>query len=263
LVRTGGICSYLCDLWAILGGRIEHPASSIELETETGTETGYTPFMGAFFECGPFSASDGEGRVLFEDASVSLSDGVCVALEGPSGSGKSTLLRHVTGLAWSPQSERRLDGRSYSGAELPAWRAQVSLVAQDAPMIAGSVSENLEFVFAQRAGRGKSFEDAGAVELMTRVGLEKLPLDREIRTLSGGERHRLALVRGLLWDPPVLVADEPLSGLDPEIAGVCFELLLAFARRPGRLLLCALHDPEMNTLADHRLRLADGRLAEV
>jgi len=219
--------------------------------------------MGAFFECGPFSASDGEGRVLFEDASVSLSDGVCVALEGPSGSGKSTLLRHVTGLAWSPQSERRLDGRSYSGAELPAWRAQVSLIAQDAPMITGTVFDNLGFVFAQRAGREKSFDEPVSSALMQRVGLGQLPLDREIRTLSGGERHRLALVRGLLWNPPVLVADEPLSGLDPEVAEVCFELLLAFARRPGRLLVCSLHDPDLNSRADHRLRLADGRLVEV
>ncbi len=51
---------------------------------------------------------------------------------------------------------------------------------------------------------------------MDAVGLARLPFDRQIRTLSGGERHRMALVRGLLWDPKVLVADEPLSGLDPE-----------------------------------------------
>ncbi|MGB3564515.1 MAG: ATP-binding cassette domain-containing protein [Thermoanaerobaculia bacterium] len=52
--------------------------------------------MSAFLEAGAFSASDGEGRVLFENASVSLADGQCVTLEGPSGSGKSTLLRHIT-----------------------------------------------------------------------------------------------------------------------------------------------------------------------
>jgi predicted ABC-type transport system involved in lysophospholipase L1 biosynthesis ATPase subunit len=97
---------------------------------------------------------------------------------------------------------------------------------------------------------------------MTQVGLERLPFDREVRTLSGGERHRLALIRGLLWNPQVLVADEPLSGLDPEIASVCFDLLLRFGRRPGRLLLCVLHDPETNLRTDLRLRLANGRLKE-
>jgi putative ABC transport system ATP-binding protein len=218
--------------------------------------------MSAFLECGPFSASDGEGRSLFKDISLSLSEQQCVALEGPSGGGKSTLLRHVTALAFSPDAARRLNGQSFNGAELPSWRSRVSLVAQDAPMIAGTVRDNLSFPFSQRAGREYPFDDVRAAALMTQVGLEQLPFDREVRTLSGGERHRLALVRGLLWSPPVLVADEPLSGLDPDIASVCFELLLGFGRRPGRLLVCVLHDPAMNARADRRLRLANGRLGE-
>jgi len=218
--------------------------------------------MIAFLECGPFTASDGEGRALFDGVSLSLADEQCVAIVGPSGSGKSTLLRHVTGLAYSLDAARRLDGTGFTGAELPAWRSRVSLVAQDAPMIAGTVRDNLSFPFSQRAGSENPFDDVRAAALMTQVGLDQLPFDREVRTLSGGERHRLALVRGLLWSPPVLVADEPLSGLDPDIASVCFDLLLGFGRRPGRLLVCVLHDPAMNARADRRLRLANGRLGD-
>lgn len=215
----------------------------------------------AFLECGPFSASDGEGRVLLDGVSLSLEAGQCVAIEGPSGGGKSTLLRHVAALAWSPDATRRLDGHSYRGAELPTWRSRVNLVAQDAPMIAGSVRDNLSFPFAQKAaGHERRFDAVRAASLMTQVGLEKLPFEREVRTLSGGERHRLALVRGLLWDPAVLVTDEPLSGLDPDIAEVCFDLLLRFGRRPGRLLVCVLHDPDMNVRADSRQRLVGGLL---
>jgi len=219
--------------------------------------------MSAFLECGPFTAADGEGRILLDGVTLSTDDGQFVSIEGPSGGGKSTLLRHVTALAYAPNAARQLDGESYKGAELPEWRSRVNLVAQDAPMIAGTVRENLEFPFCQRAGREKPFDDVRAAALMTQVGLERLPFDREVRTLSGGERHRLALIRGLLWNPSVIVADEPLAGLDPEIASVCLDLLLQFGRRPGRLLVCVLHDPEMSAHADRRLRLANGHLKGV
>jgi putative ABC transport system ATP-binding protein len=219
--------------------------------------------MTPFFECGPFSARDGEGRILFEDVSLSLSDGECVAIEGPSGGGKSTLLRYLTGLAWSPDAGRRLDGEDYRCAQLPTWRSKVSLVAQDAPMIAGTVGDNLAFPFVQRAGKGRDFDADQAATLLDKVGLGRLPLDREVRTLSGGERHRIALLRGLLWEPPVLVADEPLTGLDPEAVSASFELLLAFARRPGRLVICVFHDPGLNSRADRHHRLAKGRLEAI
>jgi putative ABC transport system ATP-binding protein len=228
-----------------------------------GLKWSYTSPMAAFLECGPFSASDGEGRVLFDRVSLSLADGQFVAIEGPSGGGKSTLLRHVTALAFSLEAGRQLDGKSYDCARLPEWRSRVSLAAQDAPMIAGTVRDNLGLPFAQRAGREKRFDDLRAAALMTQVGLERLPFDREVRTLSGGERHRLALIRGLLWNPTVLVADEPLAGLDPEIASVCLDLILQFGRRPGRLVVCVLHDPGMSAHADRRLRLANGVLKDV
>lgn len=128
-------------------------------------------------------------------------------------------------------------------------------------MISGTIDDNLSFPFAQRAGCETLFDRSRAEDLMNAVGLERLPFDRQVRTVSGGERHRLALVRALLWDPTVLVADEPLSGLDPEAVEACFELLLNFARRSGRLLLCTFHDPGLNQRADLRFRLENGRLA--
>ncbi len=219
--------------------------------------------MSAFLECGPFTAENGEGRVLLDGVSLSLDEGQSVAIEGPSGSGKSTLLRHLTALAHSPEAEWWLEGEPYAGADLVAWRARVSLAAQDAPMISGTVRENLAFPFAQRSGRRKRFDEGAASAILARVGLEAIPLDRDVRTISGGERHRLALARALLWDPQVLVADEPLAGLDPEIASACLELLLDFAHRESRLLVCVFHDPTMIARTDLRLRLSEGGLREV
>jgi putative ABC transport system ATP-binding protein len=218
--------------------------------------------MSTFLECGPFTARTGDGRLLFEDVSVALSDSQFVCVEGPSGSGKSTLLRHITALAWSSKPQRHLEGRSYGGVQLSAWRSKVCLIAQDAPMLKGSVGDNLMFPFLQRAGRGMPYDGQEAQRLLSAVGLAELPTDRDIKLLSGGERHRVALVRGLLWNPPVLVADEVLAGLDPESAQACLELLSEYARRSRRLLICVLHDPEICERADLRLRLRDGSLED-
>ena len=200
--------------------------------------------------------------MLFENVSVSLPASQCVCLDGPSGSGKSTLLRLLTALAWSPDVSRSLSGRAYPCSELPSWRANVCMIAQDAPMLRGTVLDNISFPFQQRAGTRRTFNRQEASLLLEKVGLVDVPFDRNVSRLSGGERHRLALVRSLLWDPPVLVADEVLSGLDPESTAACLDLLTDFSKKQGRLLICVLHDPTLCTVADRRLHLRDGHLVE-
>jgi putative ABC transport system ATP-binding protein len=129
-------------------------------------------------------------------------------------------------------------------------------------MIRGTVLDNLILPFLQRAGNDRQFAKENANRLLEKVGLGEVPFDRDVARLSGGERHRLALVRGLLWDPPVLVADEVLSGLDPDSTEACLEVLMDFSHKQGRLLICVLHDPVLCRAADRRLRLFDGRLEE-
>jgi putative ABC transport system ATP-binding protein len=138
----------------------------------------------------------------------------------------------------------------------------VTLIAQDAPMLAGALGDNVRFPFTQRCSGKASPDGSRLSELMRATGLAGLPEDRDVSTLSGGERHRLALVRGLLLDPPVLVADEPLSGLDDDRAVAAFDLLLEFAHRSGHGVLCVLHDRSFATRADRILPLAT-RVSEV
>ncbi len=217
--------------------------------------------MSYLLEAGPFTASDGEGRVLFANAEFGLKAGQATVLDGPSGSGKSTLLRLVSGLAPAGSEARReLAGTAYHGSKLPAWRSLVTLMAQDAPTVPGTVLENLELPYGFKCTGGRTFNHDRARELLDAVGLRRLPDDREVGSLSGGERHRLALVRGLLWDPPVLLADEPLAGLDETTAAACFELMLDFAHRPDRALLVVLHHGELAHRTNAVIRLHDGRL---
>jgi len=211
--------------------------------------------MCGFFFCGPLAGRDAEGRSLFENFHLKLQENCLFLLDGPSGSGKSTLLRKIAGLDEAPGAERMLKSEEYPGTRMPEWRAQVSLMSQDAPILEGAVERNLDFPYGFRVARELSFDRKRAEELMSRVGLGDIPLSRNASTLSGGERHRLGLIRALLWDPPVLLADEPLSGLDGARAEDCFQLLLDFAHRPGHAVLCVLHDAALGRTADELIKI--------
>ena len=187
-------------------------------------------------------------------------EGKLTLLKGPSGSGKTTLLRQLVGLNATEGCVRRLAGRDYTQKILPCWRGAVTLLMQDSPVLPGTIEHNLRFPFSCRSAEGRLFDDERAAELLDIVGLGGIPMDRSAGALSGGERHRLALVRGLLWSPSILVADEPLSGLDTVRAQRCFDLLLEFAHRPGRAVLCVLHDAVLGRGTDRTLNLVNGRL---
>lgn len=217
--------------------------------------------MALLLRAGPFSARDDGGRLLFGGVTVRLEERKLVVLDGSSGSGKSTLLRQLAGLDDAPGAVRRLGEVTFGGRELPRWRAEVTLLSQDAPTLPGTVEENLRFPFRQRAGTHRAFDPEHARRLLDEVGLGVIGLGRDVRTLSGGERHRVALVRGILWSPTVLVADEPLGGLDTEAAERCFDLLAEFARRADRAVLCTLHDPSLAWKADERVGI-DARKRE-
>ena len=206
-------------------------------------------------ESGAFEARDGEGRVLYSGATVGIEEAGLTLLQGPSGSGKTTLLRQLVGLSPCGNCRRQLGGVDYSTKDLPRWRAEVTLLMQDAPMLPGTIEENLKFPCALKAAGKRTFDPARAETLLEEAGISGLALERPVATLSGGERHRLGLVRGLLWDPKVLVADEPLTGLGPDHVAACFSMLLRFARRPGHAALCVLHDPGLGGNADAKLNL--------
>ncbi|MBT8764529.1 ATP-binding cassette domain-containing protein [Desulfohalobiaceae bacterium Ax17] len=213
--------------------------------------------MTVFLYCGPFSATNKEGRVLYENVEISLEESTLSLLEGPSGCGKSTLLRQIVALNPTRGVCYHLQGKDFSYKELTLWRSKVTLIAQDAPILKGSVIRNLTFPFDLKIAANKDFDQAKAQNLLNQVGLGYLNWDRDASTLSGGERHRLSIVRALLWDPPVLIFDEPISGLDQENREICFQLILDQARRPGRAVLCVLHDEKLAKLADQIFRLED------
>lgn len=192
-----------------------------------------------FFQVGPLTAM-ANGQIVYQDALITLHEGDFAFLAGPSGCGKTTLLRQIVGLNAFPCEGRFLAGKRYGPEDLPLFRRDCLLLLQDAPLLGGTVEENLTFPFTLKLAR-KRYDPSTAKTLLETLGLGHLSPTQPAQELSLGERHRLALVRALLWDPIVILADEPFSGLDRENLEKAQNLLFSFTKRPGKAVLCVSH----------------------
>ncbi len=200
------------------------------------------------------------GRILLNGVTLKIDKPSVTVIKGPSGAGKTTLLRAIVGLNKAKVEKRILDGTSYPERRLTNWRTLVTLLLQDAPVISGTIRDNLSFPFSFKNSPRKGFPEDEAVRLLDQMGLGHFGLHHQVDGLSGGERHRLGLVRGLLWAPPVLLADEPLSGLEPELAQQCFDRLFEFSRKRRAIVVCVLHEERFSKQSDLVMRLTDGTL---
>ncbi|NOZ86631.1 MAG: ATP-binding cassette domain-containing protein [Deltaproteobacteria bacterium] len=213
-----------------------------------------------FFFCGPARIPVGDRLVL--EAEVTLGPGELVVLTGQSGSGKTSLLKAIAAISSAWCEKRIVLGRDMSSGSLPVWRSRVVLLAQDAPMLRDTLEHNLSFPFHLKNTGKKVFEKEKAESLLRKMGISA-SLQQDAGSLSGGERHRAALVRGILFDPPVLLADEPFSGSDPENKAACFNVLREHVKRGDRAVLVVLHDRELLEKADRILMIRENRLVAV
>jgi molybdate transport system ATP-binding protein len=198
------------------------------------------------------------------DAAFEFGETACVtALFGPSGAGKSTVLAAIAGL-FLPQSGRIvIAGETLFDSEraifLPARERRVGIVFQDTRLFPHmSVHANLLYGWRRAPARGASQTIDAVIALL---GLEML-LTRAPRTLSGGERARVALGRALLMSPRALLLDEPLTALDaPRKAEILpyLERLVAETKIPMLYVSHALD--EVTQLAGRMVVLNEGRVA--
>jgi ABC-type multidrug transport system fused ATPase/permease subunit len=149
---------------------------------------------------------------ILSDISFSVARGSALTLVGPSGSGKSSVLRCLNRLVEPTSGTVRFDGRDIRSFDPRELRCQVALVMQTPVMFEGTVRDNL---CIRPAGVRGDFSEARLEATLDEVGLDSTLLDRQAATLSGGEKQRVTIARGLLRDPQALLLDEPTSALDP------------------------------------------------
>jgi ATP-binding cassette subfamily B protein len=178
-------------------------------------------FKNVSFGYAPAPAAEGETqqkvREVLEKVNFTIKRGSRVAIVGPSGSGKSTSFSLIERFYEPTGGEILLDGQPVHAMSRGALRAQIGYVEQDAPVLAGSIRENL-LIGAPDATDKQLIEVLREVNLAQIVKRDKRGLDAEVGEqgimLSGGERQRLAIARTLLAAPPILLLDESTSSLD-------------------------------------------------
>lgn len=210
------------------------------------------------------------GVVALRDVDLDVPSGHTVALVGPSGAGKTTLLRIVAGLTEPDEGEVWLRGRPVAEVRTATDRpAVVGMMHQQLDLVPQlSVKHNVQAGLLGRWSLVRSLaalvlplEHPGARRATARVGLESRMHD-PVGLLSGGEQQRVALARLLIQDPSVLLADEPISSLDPALSDDLLGLLTGLAAEGGRSVVVSLHEPAFALRHFERVvAMRDGRIA--
>jgi len=208
--------------------------------------------------------------LALDDVSFVVDPGEFVALLGPSGAGKSTLFRCVTRLVAPDAGVVRVLGRDMSalgGQELRLARRDVGLIFQQFNLI-GRLSA-MDNVLAGRMGHASTLrvmlrqftrvDRQLALAALDRVGLLERAGQRA-DSLSGGQQQRVAIARVLAQQARLLLADEPVSSLDPQSAENVLGILRNIARETGIAVVCALHQVDLaRRYADRVVALRGGR----
>jgi len=224
-----------------------------------GRARGLIEFRDVWF--GYPSLDQARGTVL-RGVNLRIEPGEMVVLVGPSGAGKSTLVSLLLRL-FDPDAGRiLLDGRPIDSITLQSLRAQMSSMAQDTHVFAGSVRA----VLTPHGAAGAAVGDEALWEALSLVALEgfvrALPhgldsaLGEDGVNVSGGQRQRLSLARAFVLDRPILLLDEPLAHVDAQSEAVIVRALQRL--RLGRTCIAVTHQPALFECADRIYRLDNG-----
>jgi putative ABC transport system ATP-binding protein len=204
-------------------------------------------------------------RAVFRDADLAVAPGEIAVLVGRSGSGKSTLLNLISGIDLPTAGAVLLDGVDIAALSeherTLLRRRRIGFVFQSFNLIPLLTVEENVVLPLELNGRADAAGRARARDLLGRVGLADRAASYPDR-LSGGEQQRLALVRALAHDPPLVLADEPTGNLDAETAAQVVDLLDALAREERKTVVMVTHSRELVGVADRVFTVDRGHLVE-
>ncbi len=195
---------------------------------------------------------------------LSIGPGEFTAMAGPSGSGKTTLLNLIGGLTRATRGNVWVAGRdltAMSNRELARMRLdQIGFIFQAYNLLPVlTAAENAEFPLLLQGANGGDRKER-VRQLFGRTGLAGLE-DRRPGKLSGGQQQRVAVIRAVVGEPALVLADEPTANLDSAASDQLLEMMEELNQELGTTFVFATHDPRVMERARRLVRLVDGTIA--
>lgn len=203
---------------------------------------------------------DGENLVV-KDLNLSMPKGEFLTMLGPSGSGKTTCLMMLAGFETATHGDIRLDGVSINN--IPPHKRGIGMVFQNYALFPHmTVAENLSFPLEVRK-MGKSDREAKITRALDMVQMGSFA-GRRPSQLSGGQQQRIALARALVFEPELVLMDEPLGALDKQLRETLQFEITKLAHDLGITVVYVTHDQtEALTMSDRVAVFDDGRIQQL
>ncbi|EGC82741.1 ABC transporter ATP-binding protein [Anaerococcus prevotii] len=205
---------------------------------------------------------EGNSRVIALDGvNLTINRGEFVAIVGPSGSGKSTLLHIIGGVDSPDDGKVYIDGNDiskYSSKELALFRRRkVGLIYQFYNLIPNlSVRHNIELPLKLDK---RKISEKDLADIVKKLGIES-KMDSFPSELSGGQQQRVAIARSLIYNPSIILADEPTGNLDRQNSKEIIDIFKYFNKTLNQTIILITHDEEIALRANRIITVVDGKI---
>ena len=212
----------------------------------------------------PSKKSDKKPRSTLNGLSFDIQTGQVVAVVGHTGAGKSTIAQLIPRLYDPDEGQILIDGRDVRDFTLESLRAEMSMVLQESILFTGSIVENIAYGRPDASGAEiiEASKNANADEFISKFpdGYYTL-LEERGSNLSGGQRQRIAIARAFVRDTPILILDEPSTGLDAESTDQVLQALRKLMK--GKTTIIISHELNLIRDADKIIVIKEGEIEQM
>lgn len=200
-----------------------------------------------------------DGKVILNNVSLEIQENRVSCLIGPNGAGKTTLLRILNLLEKPSGGKIYYDGKDYDEVDRLSLQRRMALVAQGPAMFNTSVFNNVAYPLKVRKKKDIKKKVKRTLEMVGLSGME----DRSALSLSGGETQRVALARALVFNPEVILLDEPTHDLDPISKKIVEDLIFHLKSESKKTMVLSTHDLSLAETFAHQIYfLKKGKIVE-